>query len=321
MEKQWVAEVLKDTDLSKALSPKLSVPQQVEDLKRKGIKFEIMSEADARRFLSHNNYYFKLKAYCKNYSKDTDGKYQGVDFAYLVDLSTIDMHLRKLIIKISLDVEHFLKVSLLRDFLLAGDEDGYKIVDDFFQMHPEIKREVIEKGKSSYCAEMIEHYKDHFAIWNIVEVLSFGHFAMLYEWFYMRHPTFRDNLVNMLLPVKSIRNAAAHNNCLINKMSTSYNVESNQKVNQFISQIPKISGKTRQKKLSNPVIHDFAVLLYTFDKVVSSPKTKEHIYNELKDLFDNRIPKHREYYYDNAILTSSYEFVKKIVDFLSSSCI
>lgn len=287
-------------------------------MKKKGIKFEKMSEADASRFLQNNNYYFKLKAYCKNYSKNINGEYQDLDFAYLVDLSTIDMHLRKFIIKVSLDVEHFLKVKLLRDFLLDGSEDGYEIVEEFFQMHPEIKREVIEKGKSSYCADMIEHYKDSFSIWNIVEVLSFGHFAMLYDWFYTRHPM-KDSMTNMLLPIKSLRNAAAHNNCLINKMSPPYSleIEPNQKVNRFVSGIPGISGKTRQKKMANPVVHDFVVLLYTFDRVVTSEKTKEKTYQELKELFDVRITKHKDYYYNNAGLVSSYEFMKKVVDFFA----
>lgn len=95
--------------MEKRRREKLSIPGQIDHMKSKGIMFEKMSEADAKRFLENSNYYFKLKAYCKNYSKNADGKYTGLDFAYLVDLSTIDLHLRKFIIKVSLDVEHFLK--------------------------------------------------------------------------------------------------------------------------------------------------------------------------------------------------------------------
>ena len=126
-------------------------------------------------------------------------------------------------------------------------------------------------------------------------------------------------MTNMLLPIKSLRNAAAHNNCLINKMSPPYSleIEPNQKVNRFVSGIPGISGKTRQKKMANPVVHDFVVLLYTFDRVVTSEKTKEKTYQELKELFDVRITKHKDYYYNNAGLVSSYEFMKKVVDFFA----
>lgn len=299
---------------------KLSIPGQIAHIKSKGIKFECMSEADARRFLNDNNYYFKLKAYCKNYNKNAKGEYQNIDFAYLVDLSTIDMHIRKFIMKASLDVEHFLKVKLLRDFLLDGSEDGYTIVEEFFATHPEIKTEVIEKGKSSYCSDMIDHYRENFAIWNIIEVLSFGHFAMLYSWFYSKHPS-KDSMSNMLLPIKSLRNAAAHNNCLINKMGPPYKVDitPNMAVNTYVSRIPGISPKTRQKKMANPAVHDFIVLLYTFEAVVTSKKAKEMTYNELKNIFEDRILRHSEYYTDNAILVSSYEFVKKTIDFLASN--
>ena len=52
MEKAWNAEIVNDKGFKKDLPPKLSIPQQVDNMKEKGIKFEIMSEADARRFLS-----------------------------------------------------------------------------------------------------------------------------------------------------------------------------------------------------------------------------------------------------------------------------
>lgn len=319
MEKAWNAEIVNDKGFKKDLPPKLSIPQQVDNMKEKGIKFEIMSEADARRFLWDNNYYFKLKAYCKNYYKDANGRYQDLDFAYLVDLSTIDMHLRKIIIKMSLDIEHFLKVKLLQDFLLDGSEDGYEIVREFFDAHSNIRDEIIEKGESSYCAEMINGYRDKFAIWNVVEVMSFGHFVLLYEWFYAKHSHFKDNMVGLLFPVKSLRNAAAHNNCLINNMMPGHKtIEPNKKVVRFVSTVPQISAGMRDKKMTNPVIHDFVALLYVFDKIVTSPKTKEKTYQELAELFNSRLTKHKDYYTNNAILASSYIFVKKIVDFLTS---
>ena len=46
MEKAWNAEIVNDKGFKKDLPPKLSIPQQVDNMKEKGIKFEIMSEAD-----------------------------------------------------------------------------------------------------------------------------------------------------------------------------------------------------------------------------------------------------------------------------------
>ena len=45
------------------MKKKLTIDEQIEDLKKKGVTFEIMCEEDAKKFLRYNNYYFKLKLY------------------------------------------------------------------------------------------------------------------------------------------------------------------------------------------------------------------------------------------------------------------
>ena len=66
--------------------PMLSVDQLITHMQEKGIKFEIMSEADAKQYLHMNNNYFKLTSYRKNYPKYTTGAHAGtyehLDFAY-----------------------------------------------------------------------------------------------------------------------------------------------------------------------------------------------------------------------------------------------
>ncbi|TQR53632.1 hypothetical protein DMC01_10995 [Campylobacter troglodytis] len=49
---------------------KLSIEKQIKHLKDKGIKFELYNEKKATEFLLHHNYFFKIKAYCKNYQKN-----------------------------------------------------------------------------------------------------------------------------------------------------------------------------------------------------------------------------------------------------------
>lgn len=61
MDKKWNAAILSDGIEQATRSPKLSIPQQIEDMKKRGIAFEICTEAEARKFLSENNYYFKLR--------------------------------------------------------------------------------------------------------------------------------------------------------------------------------------------------------------------------------------------------------------------
>lgn len=306
--------------------PKLSVPQQIRHMEEAGITFERISKAEATRFLQYNTYYFKLKAYAKNFTKykngERAGKYFNLDFAYLQDLSTIDAHLRKFIIKTALDIEHFLKVKLLQDFGLYQEEDGYEIIDTFFRSFPEIRNNVIAKEKNSNCLELIEKYKDDFAIWNIVEVLSFGDFIQLYTLFYSRHPS-KDNFSKMLMPIKWLRNAAAHNNCLINKMGEPYarEIEPVHAITKLVSEVDGLSSTTRTKKMKNPVVHDFIAMLFVATKVISSRVTIQKMFDELRDLIDVRMVRHRDYYEKNEMLQSNYIFVKKMVDFLAASSI
>lgn len=114
--------------------PKLSIPNQIKRMKNKGIGFTIASESTAKRFLEYNNYYYKLKAYAHNFdiyrNGEKKGQYINLDFAYLIDLSTIDARLRKIILCLAIDLEHFLKVKMLSDFNKT-DEDGYDIIGVF----------------------------------------------------------------------------------------------------------------------------------------------------------------------------------------------
>lgn len=88
----------------------------IEYMKRKEIKFDLVKGEDARNFLQNNNYYMKLASYRANYDKRrSNGEYINLDFAFLQELSKIDMYLRYLILQMCLDVEHALKTRLLKD--------------------------------------------------------------------------------------------------------------------------------------------------------------------------------------------------------------
>ena len=299
---------------------KLTIDEQIEHMKNKGIMFNIVDEKSAKEFLTYNNYYFKIKSYAKNYEKQlcgkNKGKYINLEFAYLQDLSTIDMYLRKFIIRMSLDIEHYLKVQLLRDFMNNSEENGYNIVNDFLYENEYVKDNIIKKGKNSARTDLVNKYTGKFAIWNIVEVLSFGDFIKLYEIYYNKYPS-KYSMANYLWSVKFLRNAAAHNNCLLNSLRKPYNIEFsiNKEVNTFVSKIPGIKKTTRVNKLKNPVVHDFVVSLYVLNKIVTSNKIKYHTMKDIKELIDGRFVEHKEYYKCNNCITSYYKFVKIIVDF------
>jgi len=290
-------------------------------MKEAGITFDIGSEAEAKRFLESNTYYFRIKAYAKNYEKYTVpekcGKYINLDFSYLKELSIIDTYLRRAILMMTLDIEHFLKVKMLADFQKI-DEDGYEIVKELMSMQPELEEKIKEKSNTSTCNALVEKYKDKWAIWNIVEVMSLGQFSNLYRLFYQRNK-FDDSYENMLLPVNMIRNAAAHNNCLINRLRPPYSreIKPSYELKYELSQNVKLKQNISDKRLKHPAIHDFAALLYLYHRVVPDPM-KKYTYEKLDELFNKRMLKYKDYFEKNEVLKSSYNYVADIVNYYLS---
>lgn len=298
---------------------KLDYVEQIQHMKRKGIQFNIMSEEAALRFLQKSNYYFKLKAYAKNYEQWAEGEHKGeyvdLEFAYLVELSTLDMELRYLIIEMCLDIEHFLKIDLLRDVINNKQEDGYNIVNIFFQNCPWVKEEIASKKMNSPCKDLIEKYMEDPAIWNIVEVISFGQFNLLYRLYYDTYPTTK-SFRPYIGGVKFIRNAAAHNNCLLNSLKNPYSVsfQKSKKVTTEIYKIPNIKKAVADRMFLNPVIHDFIVLICAYDKIIKSEAVKRNRYREANQLLNERFVRHKDYFMSNRYITETYNFIKIVVD-------
>jgi len=301
------------------MRPKLSIPAQIKDMKEAGITFDIFSENEAARYLDLQTYYFRIKSYAKNYEKylttDKQGQYINLDFAYLVDLSEIDSLLRELVLKMTLTLEHYLKVKLLSDFN-ASHEDGYDIIIELFNMQPELKTKIEEeKVNTSTSNELITKYKDNWAIWNIVEVISLGSLSELYALFYTRNKS-NSSYINMLHPVRMLRNAAAHSNCLLNRLRPPYSrdITPNYELrSEMLNQIG-ISKKSLDNKFSHPLIYDFSALLFLFSRIVP-PDVQTGTYNELINLFNNRMIKNKEFYSKNSTIVSSYDFMKKVISY------
>ena len=132
-----------------------------------------------------------------------------------------------------------------------------------------------------------------------------------------------DSMESFLWSVRLLRNAAAHNNCLLNTLKTpyGYRVKPNKKVINYLSQIKDISRTARNSRMQNPVIHDFIVTLYVFNQAITSEKVKNSTLIELKELIDIRMPRNKEFFSKNQILMAHYDFVKKVVDYFYGLCI
>lgn len=309
-----------DESVKPSRKPKLSIREQIEYMKtRKGIAFHALSENDAEEFLKRNNYFFRIKAYAKNYERYESGRYINLDFGYLKELSILDMHFRKIILEMTINIEHYLKMQLLNHFEKNAAEDGYSIVEEFFLACPKVKDKLLQQQNSSgYSRDLLSKYGTNFALWNIIEVLTFGDFENLYKTYFRKYPS-KDDMSKFLWSCRIMRNASAHNNCLLNTLKKAYGQDRfqiNRELNQFIAEhCPSITKDSRTKKLQNPVIHDFLIVVHLFAKIVTSPSIYEKTLSTLHGLTHRRCLRNRGYFKTNTDISSSYLFLRVVLDF------
>lgn len=299
-----------------ARKPKLDIDAQIDHMQKQGITFKFYSKQEARKFLGHNNYFFKVKSYAKNYDK-YNGVYKNLDFAYLVEFSTLDMHLRRFILNLSLDTEHLLKVFLNTHFCDNPNEDGYHITDKFLSENRELQGQINLKAKNvSFVKNLVLRYQNDFALWSLIEILSFGDFLSFYKFYfdmYQNEGKQHRQLHSLAYCVRILRNAAAHNNCILNTIKSPYNrrFTPNKYIQTYLSKIGNIPDPTRKKINSNPTLHDFVALIILFDKLCISTKMRRTKRKEFLELL-RRFMKNKHYFEKNNFLVSRFVVFGKI---------
>lgn len=307
------------------MKEKYSINEQIDHFKKKNIKFIEMNELDARQYLSDSSYFFRIKSYAESFEYNNNKhQYINVDFAYLVELERLDCELRRFILDVSLDIEYSLKVLLINKLTNNVKEDGYKIVNSLLLNYPYINQNILNKMNNSTVSDLIRKYHPDWAVWNIVEVLTFGEFLKLFELYFDTYPNkYIKSIRNLIWSVKFLRNAAAHYSCLLNTLRIPY-LYTNSKVRKiipttevsaYVSKISTIGNQTRKKKLNIPIIHNFIATLILFDEVCKDPyKRKKHL-DTLYQLIYVTFSRNSDYFKNEQAITSAYEFIKKVVDY------
>lgn len=302
--------------------PKITIADQIQHFKNKGVKFEIFPEDNAMQYLRDNTYFFKLKAYAKIFevyqTTDRKGQYIDLDFAYLVEMARIDMQLRRFIIGASLDIEHAIKVRFMADFV-DSESDGYEVVDKYFECYPDVRERIIRKKQSTYCSDLINKLESEgYAIWNLIEVLSFGEFINFYKSFYESFPNARHgkSFEYPLRSIKSLRNAAAHNNCILNQLSKKCRkgIHENKEIISYVSHVETIGKSHRRSCMEMQAVHDFVTLIYMIDTVGLSDRRKASVINDLNTLVNKTMVENRDFFRKCALLLSTYSFIQKLID-------
>ena len=168
----------------------LKVSELIPHLKKKNVKFEMITEDEAEEYLRKNNNYYNITSYKKNFLKypspagEFEGLYQDLDFAYLKDLSIIDHRVRLLLFKRIIDIEHYLKIRILNLAEKIDEEDGYRIVnlylDNDYNDEESAKRlhnSIFKKRGHEYYQAIFSKYDidedkklENIPIWEFLEI-------------------------------------------------------------------------------------------------------------------------------------------------------
>ena len=320
------------------MSNKTNKPQMTSSLlvakmrDEKGITFKYITEENTEVYLTDINNYLRTAAYRRNYPKYTcgsnKGKYIELDFAYLQELSTIDMHFRFLINRMCLDIEQALKVKLIKDISNDINTNAYKIVEKFLSKNSHILKGLEARIMSPFTGDLIQKYfnvqkvynptkerdehiiqgYDDCPVWVLCEVITFGEFLRLYDFYYGNNAIISRSILGL---VRSLRNGAAHNNCLLANLSHGTS-KPPREIKDYVKKMNSISTSQRQKKLSCRPMLEFVALIYTYELVVTS-KVKFHRSKELYKLFFERMTEKKYFFSTNDLIKTNYEFARKII--------
>lgn len=304
------------------MKEKLSIEKQIEHMQSKGITFNLISKNEAQDFIENYNSYFRIKSYAKNFEKyigtERKGQYINLDFLYLKELSIIDFHLRRILLKMTIDIEHRLKINLLKTFNQNQTDDGYQIVQDFFQHNQHLLDNLENKRPKtnkqfSYNSQIIDKYHPKYPLWVLLEVLTFGGFSQFYIFYYNQintKPPFHEHLE----ATRVLRNATAHNNCLLNNLTQKRNIQTSSKIIKILKNnitTNQLYSICKQRYL----IMDIISVYYLFMNISNNQDIKEEIYKEMKEEVITRFFAHN-YFQKNKIMLDCMELLDKALDIL-----
>lgn len=341
--------IQKSSFIDKALiKEKLTVNDQIEYLKFKGITFNHCNESIAKDILENRTYYYKVTSFRKNFKKENN-KYKNLDFGLLNDLATIDMHFRYLFLKLSLDIEHNMKALLIK-LITESDEDGYKIVEEYknFEIEgyrknlskpekgfsqEEIEKKLVNyetidkklmgayKSPRDYSYDLINKRKNKPSIWVLIELMSYGQLSFFIN-FYVESKKFKYRELSLakslLLDSKNIRDSAAHSRPILfnivgpNEFLIPYNKRPKLQLRNYLTQKCKLNDSLVDVKIRNLKIHDISALLYLHDHYVNGEITRIERKKELLNLL-KRCRRKQDYYDNQSEFRNVYYMFLKII--------
>ena len=163
-----------------------------------------------------------------------------------------------------------------------------------------IEKSISRLSTSQYSRRLAGKYGSlgQMAYWNFFELATFGDIIGLYKYYYFevgRGNNQRAKRVKQLLfPVRALRNAAAHNSCLLNtlrdRLSKPIGTIARSLINEY-GMDRELVNLTRRV----PLIHDFSALLMCYDLLVTSEHSRNVCGARLRTLSE-RLSRNKEYF-------------------------
>ena len=163
-----------------------------------------------------------------------------------------------------------------------------------------IEKSISRLSASQYSRRLARKYGSlgQMAYWNFFELATFGDIIGLYKYYYFELGQGGDQrakrVKQLLFPVRALRNAAAHNSCLLNTLRD--------KLPKPIGAIAKalVNDYGVDRELVNltkrvPLVHDFSALLICYDVLVNSEHSRSVCERRLRVLSE-RLSRNKEYF-------------------------
>ncbi len=143
----------------------------------------------------------------------------------------------------------------------------------------------------------------------MMEMIAFGDLLHFYNFYYDKNRFEYPRIpipYKVLLSVKNIRNACAHNNCILNNLSDKSSKIKPQ-IRNFVSDL---GLSTNSPKLKCKALYEMICVLFSL-KELSSYNVMKHNINELKSTLDDFSQKQLEIFNKNELILSTINFLKK----------
>ena len=261
------------------LKPFLTITQQIEQLKSRGMQFQ--DEAKAENYLENLNYY-RLSAYWLPFEANhqTHTFKEGTTFERVLELYIFDRELRLLM----LDAIERIEVSVRSKFAYEIsqkygshphlDESIFKSVGYYKKTLSKLKSE-IDRSKEPFIKHFKEKYSEEFPpIWASVELMTLGQVSNWFSLIKLRqdkqliakyYGLDEKVLASFLHHLTIIRNICAHHSVLWNKKLTL----------EFI--IPKEMQSSFNINEKRKLFNTFVMLEYLMNKISNDSHWRERL--------------------------------------------